>query len=201
MTVDQRLVDEVRQTLAAAGDSGRAADQQRYMKSELPYRGVASPQLKALLRPLLAGHPPTDRGAWVATILTLWDGAEFREEPYAAIAVARHRSAQQWQDPRALDLYRHLVVTGAWWDLVDEIAAHLVGGVLAGHRAEVTPVMRHWMVDDHLWLRRTAILSQLRHRGDTDTALLHDAIEANVDDPSFWLRKAIGWALRRDEYA
>ena len=40
------------------------------------------------------------------------------------------------------------------------------------------------------------MLAQLRHRGDTDTALLAEAVEANLDDPSFWLRKAIGWALR-----
>jgi 3-methyladenine DNA glycosylase AlkD len=95
-----------------------------------------------------------------------------------------------------LDLYRHLVVTGAWWDLVDEIAAHLVGGVLAGHRAEATEVVRAWATDDDLWLRRTAVLAQLRHRSDTDLDLLRFAIESNVDDTSFWLRKAIGWALR-----
>ena len=88
------------------------------------------------------------------------------------------------------------MVTGAWWDHVDEVAAHLVGGVLAGHRTEVTPVMRAWARDDDLWVRRTAVLSQVRHEADTDTDLLHDVIEANLDDRSFWLRKAIGWALR-----
>ena len=200
-TADRALITEIREALAVAGDPGRAEDQQRYMKSQMPYRGIASPQLKALLRPLLAGRPPADRGTWVGTILALWDEAEYREERYAAIAMARHRSGRQWQDPRALELYRHLVVTGAWWDLVDEVAAHLVGGVLAAHRAEVTPVIRHWMVDEHLWLRRTAVLCQLRHRAGTDTALLHDAIEANVDDTSFWLRKAIGWALRSHAYS
>ncbi len=59
--------------------------------------------------------------------------------------------------------------------------------------------MRAWATDDDLWLRRTAVLSQLRHKADTDTDLLRYAIEANVDDTSFWLRKAIGWSLR--EYA
>ena len=74
------------------------------------------------------------------------------------------------------------MVTGAWWDHVDEVAAHLVGGVLAGHRAAVTPVMRAWARDDDLWVRRTAVLSQLRFKADTDTDLLHDVIEANLDD-------------------
>ena len=56
--------------------------------------------------------------------------------------------------------------------------------------------MRAWAVDEDLWVRRTAVLCQLNHSADTDADLLHDVVEANVDDRSFWLRKAIGWALR-----
>jgi 3-methyladenine DNA glycosylase AlkD len=193
---DRALVHGIRTTLAEHADAGRAAQQQRYMKSVLPYRGLGSPRLKAALRPILASAHWADRETWEATVRALWDEAAFREERYAALALARHRSARDWQDPPVLGLYRHLVVTGAWWDMVDEIASHLVGDVLARHRAEVTPVIREWAGDDDLWLRRTAVLCQIRHRGDTDTALLHDVIEANVDDRSFWLRKAIGWALR-----
>jgi 3-methyladenine DNA glycosylase AlkD len=193
---DRDLVETVRTTLARAGEPERAAAQQAYMKSALPFRGIAAPELRRLLRPLLAAYEPSQRDAWEATVRELWDGATHREERYAAIAIARHRKAREWQDPAALDLYRHLVVTGAWWDLVDEIAAHLVGGVLAGHRDAVTPVLRAWSHDDDLWVRRTAVLSQVRHRDDTDRTLLHDVIAANVADASFWLRKAIGWALR-----
>jgi len=58
-------------------------------------------------------------------------------------------------------------------------------------------LMRAWAVDGDPWIRRTAILSQLTFREDTDTALLRDCIEPNLDDPSFWIRKAIGWALRQ----
>ena len=166
------------------------------MKSEMPYFGITSPRLKVVLRPFLKAYSPADRAAHEATLLALWDGATHREERYAVIAFAKHRLARPWLDPDALGLHRHLVVTGAWWDLVDEIASHLVGDVLAGHRAAVTPVMRDWATEDDLWLRRTAVLSQLRHKGDTDTDLLRYAIDANVDDTSFWLRKAIGWSLR-----
>jgi 3-methyladenine DNA glycosylase AlkD len=193
------LLEEVRAVLAAAGDPERAAGQQRYMKSAMPYHGVTMPELRRVLRPFLAVYEPTDRAAHEATVLALWEGAEFREERYAALAFARHRRARGWLDPAALDLHRHLVVTGAWWDHVDVIAAHLVGGVLRGHRVETTPVMRAWARDADVWVRRSAVLSQLAHRQDTDTDLLHDVVDVNGDDPSFWLRKAIGWALR--EYA
>jgi 3-methyladenine DNA glycosylase AlkD len=196
VTADRRLVSTVQDALLSAGDPGTAVAQQRYMKSAMPYYGVPAPRLRQILRPILAAHVPESRGAWEATVRLMWDGATHREERYAATALARHRAARPWQDPDSLALYRHLVVTGAWWDHVDEVAAHLVGGVLASHRATATPLMSAWARDDDLWVRRTAVLSQLRHRGDTDTELLQDVVTANVEDRSFWLRKAIGWALR-----
>jgi 3-methyladenine DNA glycosylase AlkD len=201
MSADAVLVASIRDALAGAGDPERARGQQAYMKSALPYRGLRSPELAALLRPLLAEHRLDDRRVWWETAGELWDGATHREEWYAAIALLRHRHYRAWLDPDLLPLLRHLLVTGAWWDVVDEVAAHLVGGVLAGHREAVTPVVRRWATDEEsMWVRRAAILAQLRHRADTDTALLAEAVEANLEGSAygseFFVRKAIGWALR-----
>ncbi|HYF71352.1 MAG TPA: DNA alkylation repair protein, partial [Nocardioides sp.] len=118
------------------------------------------------------------------------------EEWYAALAVARHRRARPWLDAGSLDLARHLAVTGAWWDVVDVVAVHLVGTALRADRLAVTPVVRAWARDEDLWLRRTAVLCQVGARADADRDLLREVVEANLDDPSFWLRKAVGWALR-----
>ena len=100
-----------------------------------------------------------------------------------------------------LALYRHLVVSGAWWDYVDVVAADRVGPILLRHRAAVTPLLRADAVDDHLWVRRTAILAQLKHREETDLELLADVIDANLEGSlhgrEFFIRKAIGWALRQ----
>jgi 3-methyladenine DNA glycosylase AlkD len=166
------------------------------MKSAMPYRGLAAPELKAALRPLLSGYEPGSRARWEATVRVLWDEAAYREERYAATALARHRNARPWLDPGSVPLFRHLVVTGAWWDHVDEVAQHLVGTALVAHRADLTPLLRDWATDGDLWVRRTAVICQIGHRTGTDTDLLRHAIEANVDDPTFWLRKAVGWALR-----
>lgn len=193
---DADLIAAVRAALAAAGDPERAAAQQRYMKSAMPFRGLSSPELKAVLRPLLAAWAPADRRVWEATVRDLWDEATHREERYAALALTRHRRARPWVDPAAVPLLRHLVVTGAWWDLVDEVATHPVGDALAAYRSELTPVLARWALDDDLWVRRTAVLCQVGRRADTDPDLLRLVVEANVADPSFWLRKAVGWALR-----
>ncbi len=197
------LVVAVRAALAGAGDPERAAGQQRYMKSAMPYRGLTSPELRALLRPLLADPSlaPASRQAWETDVRALWDGAAYREERYAAIALTGHRAARPWQDPDALGLYRHLVVTGAWWDYVDVLAADRVGPILLRHRLIVTPLLRADAEDGHLWVRRTAILAQLKHRQETDLGLLADVIDANLEGSvfgqEFFIRKAIGWALRQ----
>ena len=190
------LADDVRRALADAGDPVRAAQQQAYMKSAMPYRGLSSAELKALLRPHLTVYEPQDRVAWEATVRDLWDHATHREEWYAALAVARHRSARGWMDPDSMPLWRHLVVTGAWWDVVDETATHPVRDTLLGHREAVTPVIDAWSVDDDLWLRRTAVICQVGAADRVDRDLLLRVVEANLDDRTFWLRKAIGWALR-----
>ena len=197
------LVVAVRAALASAGDPERAAGQQAYMKSSMPYRGVTSPELRALLRPLLADPSlaPASREAWEADVRALWDAAAYREERYAALALTGHRAARPWQDLETLGLYRYLVETGAWWDYVDVVAADRVGPILLRHRPVVTPVLRADAVDGHLWVRRTAILAQLKHREETDLELLSDVIDANLEGSTFgrefFIRKAIGWALRQ----
>ena len=188
----------VRADLAAAGDPERAAGQQAYMKSAMPYHGVPTPEQRRLVREVVTQlGPPADRDAWLATVTELWDGARFREERYVAVDLCRHRSARPWQDAAAVPLYDHFVVTGAWWDHVDEIASRLVGPALPADPAAVTPVLRTWARASDRWLRRTAVICQLGAKHGTDLALLTEAIEANLDDSDFFLRKGIGWALRQ----
>jgi 3-methyladenine DNA glycosylase AlkD len=197
------LVTDLRRRIAEAADPDRAPAMQAYMKSTLPFRGVGSPVLHRICREAVAQHPPLDRVAWEDAVRELWDDARYREERYAALAVAGDRRYRGHRDLASLDLDRHLVVTGAWWDLVDAVATRHVGDVLERHRVDATPVVRAWADEDDLWLRRTAVLAQLKHREATDTTLLREVLEANLEGSAhgreFFIRKALGWALR--EYA
>jgi 3-methyladenine DNA glycosylase AlkD len=90
-----------------------------------------------------------------------------------------------------------MIVTGAWWDYVDELAIRRVGPILRGEPDIVTPIMRAWSTDEDPWRRRTSIICQVGAKLDTDTELLAEAMEANIADKDFFLRKGIGWALRQ----
>ena len=154
--------------------------------------------------PRTAGWRP-DRDAWESAVRELCDGATYREERYAeryaAMALTRHRHYRAFQDPATLALYRHLVVSGGWWDYVDSLASHNIGDLLVSHPAAIAPVLRDWAVDDDLWLRRTAVICQLHRKEQVDADLLRHALEANIEDSrhgrEFFVRKAVGWALRQ----
>jgi 3-methyladenine DNA glycosylase AlkD len=189
------IVDEVRAALAAAGDPAAAPAMQAYMKSALPYYGVRVPAVRKVTRAIYAARPIDGRAAWEATVRAMYDEATHREERYAALALVGHRLYSEFVDADAMPLYEHLIRVGAWWDLVDD-TSHQVGRALRADRSRVTAVLDRWIRADDLWVRRSSIICQLGHKSDTDRALLTRAIEASIGDRDFFIRKAIGWALR-----
>jgi 3-methyladenine DNA glycosylase AlkD len=190
------LTITIRSALAAAGDPARASQQQAYMKSAMPYRGVTLPEVRRIAKAALQDHPLRDQPDLVAAVSALWDDAEYREERYAALTVLQVPKHRSWRDLTLLPLYEHLVITGRWWDFVDDLASHSIGELLRTHRAEVAPVMRAWASDDDLWRRRAALVCQVGAKSDTDPELLADIITAAVVERDFFVRKGIGWALR-----
>lgn len=190
------LADRVLAALRARAEPERAAAMQAYMKSRMPYLGVRAANVKLACREVYATYAFADAAAWRADVLALWRPAAFREVRYAALALAGHRGARRFQTLDALPLYEELIVSGAWWDYVDELAAHRIGGLFAAYPAELRRVMLAWSTDDDLWKRRTSILCQLRFKERTDLALLYACIEPSIPSTEFFLRKAIGWALR-----
>ncbi|WP_216206697.1 DNA alkylation repair protein [Amycolatopsis aidingensis] len=191
------LTEAVRTGLAELADPAKAPAMRAYMKSELPFRGVAKPARQRLARRVFAEHPLPDLRSWRATVLELWHGARYREERYLALDLTGHRAYSSWQGPELLPLYEELIVTGAWWDFVDELAARRVGPILRAAPETTDPLLRRWARDADRWKRRTAVICQLGSKQDTRVGLLEYCVEANIDDPDFFLRKGIGWALRQ----
>lgn len=194
------LLAQVRQGLLGLAEPGRAKPMQAYMKSAMPFHGVPNPKAQALFKRCFHGLSFPSAAAWEAEVLGLWSGATHREERYAALALAEHRSGRAFQTPEALPLYRRLIVEGAWWDLVDDLAVHHVGSLVLDHPEAMKAAMRAWSLEDDLWLRRSAILCQIGAKERTDLALLEACIAPALGAKDFFLRKAIGWALRQHSW-
>ena len=193
------LVAAIRSGLASRSDPVKAAGTQRYMKSAMPYRGVSLPAQRELYRQLFAQHPLSSFDEWRATVLRLWDEAEFREERYAALALIGDRRYALFRTLEALPLYRQLIVSGAWWDLVDGLATHEIADLLRHNPIFMRVRLLDWSRGSDPWLRRTSIICQVSFKRETDQELLFACIEPSLSERGFFLRKAIGWALR--EYA
>lgn len=195
VAADVELIGAVRAALRGAAQPELARPMQAYMKSATPFLGVRVPMMRTLTRAEAKLRPFTSSADLIDTVLRLWREAGYREERYAAIALLDTPAARRLRDPAVLQTLRELIVTGAWWDYVDELA-HRVGDLLLSWPAEVRPALLTWTRSDDRWLRRASIICQLGMRDRADVELLTTAIESAMGDSDFFLRKAIGWALR-----
>ena len=191
------LLLDLRRALAALGDPGRARGAQAYMKSAMPFHGVGAVPLRAACRELFAPLALPDAASFRREVLGLFRGACFREETYAAVELARLRRAAPFRDLAFLPVCEELVVKGAWWDVVDPVSAHLLGELLRREPRAMRREMLSWARGEDLWKRRAAILCQLGFKEETDFALLNECVEPSLGSQEFFLRKAIGWALRQ----
>ncbi len=170
---------------------------QAYLKSEMPCHGLTAAVMRQIVRTRAAEHPVRTRAEWERTALSLWRQAAFREERHAAIEFIRLRAHRPFRVLAAVPTFEELIVTGAWWDLVDPLATDVLGDVLEDEPRRTAALMRRWSRDADMWKRRSAILCQIGFKADTDLRLLYDCIEPNLGDRQFFIRKAIGWALRQ----
>jgi 3-methyladenine DNA glycosylase AlkD len=191
------LVRAVRRALAEAADPTKAPAMQAYMKSAMPYRGVSAPVLKQLCRDTFKAHRLATAAEWQRVALDLWRNAGFREERYAAVLLTQARMYRDFQTFSSVPMLEEMIVTGAWWDFVDTLAGYNLGDILRAEPRRMKPLMRRWARDTDMWKRRSAILCQLKFKRETDLALLYDCIEPNLSHKDFFIRKAIGWALRQ----
>jgi 3-methyladenine DNA glycosylase AlkD len=191
------LLPKLRRALQQAGDPSRALAMQAYMKSPMPYHGVSAPLLREVCKAAFADVQFASAEHWQAQILEIWRNARFREERYAALHLAGDKRGLSFQTLSAVKMYEELIVTGAWWDYVDGIASHRIGPILRDYPLPMRRKMLVWSRSNNLWKRRTSILCQLGFKEETDLELLYACIEPSIGSQEFFLRKAIGWALRQ----
>jgi 3-methyladenine DNA glycosylase AlkD len=190
------LAETLRATLTTAADPARAPGMQAYMKSAMPYLGVSAVPMRQVCKAAFGGLAWPDAAAWQADVLAIWRGARFREERYAAIELTGVRAARAFQRIDALPMYEEMIVDGAWWDYVDAIATQRLWAILQNDRDAMKAAMLAWSRDGTMWKRRSAILCQIKAKAATDEDFLFACIEPSLESKEFFLRKAIGWALR-----
>lgn len=163
-----------------------------YMRHQFEFLGLPRPARDALQRSAWAGLDRPDSPTLAAVARSCWQRPE-REYQYAACDyLIRHQAVAESD---FIAVVRELVTAKSWWDTVDALASRVAGPLVARHPALVA-TMRMWGDDPNVWVARTALLHQLHYKDRTDAALLFELCQRRAGDREFFIRKAIGWALR-----
>ena len=187
------LLDRLVRLYGAARDPHLAEPAAAYMRHQFPFLGVPSPVQRALARSVVAGlGPPTEQDLHTVAS-ACW---ELDEREYQYFACDWLRAHVAVPGPAFLGTVRTLVTTKSWWDTIDPLATRVVGGLVRRHPGLVA-AMDEWSAAPDKWLVRTALLHQLHHGPATDADRLFGYCTRQAGHPDFFVRKAIGWALRQ----
>ncbi len=200
-------VTELRQTLQATArqdgvDHEKMQQMEAYMRNQFRFLGLTTPVLRRAIKPFVAAGADADGTKLLATAWECWQQDE-REFQHAGLILLR-KWAKKLQ-PAQLEASRSgrgkpsveaLIIDKSWWDTIDSLAPWTVGTMVTSH-PELVTVMDRWITDDNIWLARTAILHQLSYKEQTDADRLFHYSSLRAEDSEFFIRKAIGWALRQ----
>lgn len=171
----------------------QAKPMEKYMKNKFPFLGIKKPLRAQLEKQFFASSAILKEPFQHEFILDCWKKEE-REFQYTALTyIEKSLKKLQKQD---LDLIETLIATKSWWDTVDMLASKPVGRIAMEYPEVINGRIDKWAADTDIWLRRTAILFQLKYKNKTDEQLLYKYILQNADSKEFFIQKAIGWALR-----
>jgi 3-methyladenine DNA glycosylase AlkD len=179
--------------LRALADAQQAVPMKAYMLDQFAFLGIRAGPRRDALKGLMKFTGSADELLALAEALWRLPEREFR---YAAIDLLSKYHKRL--DVSALLRILQLVQTDPWWDTVDGLAG-VVGDILLRAKASQPDAQRHMdacLVHPHLWVRRVAMLHQLGWREQTDQARLFGYALSLAPEKDFFIRKAIGWALR-----
>jgi 3-methyladenine DNA glycosylase AlkD len=188
------FVKRIRADFEAHRNPVDAGPMSKYMLFKFPFLGIRAPQCTALLKPLFAEAKPwVDERFLDAVSKALWKLPE--REYHHAGAYLLHRF-QPRLTPVSIALLRELIQKNSWWDTVDALASRCVGPLVLRY-PRLRGEMDAWSMDEDFWIRRCAIIHQLGYKEKTDVERLFRYCVENAADKEFFIRKAIGWALRQ----
>lgn len=189
----EEYIHTLKETFSAHSNPVIAKGQKAYLKDQFEFFGIKTPLRKEIQKPFLdKEHLPSKKDA-ESIVRICWQSEEREFQMFAQELWAKYKRNIEAKD---IALLEWMITHKSWWDSVDFIATHLVGAYFLKFPEEKMKFVSKWCKSDHLWLRRTAIIFQLKYKKNVDLEVLTFAIEKNIGTKEFFLNKAIGWSLR-----
>lgn len=170
-----------------------AQQQKAYMKDNFKFIGLKTPIRREIQKPFLDREFLPQKEDALEIVKDLW---KFDEREYHYFAQELFLKFKNKLSEDDINLIEYMITHNSWWDTVDTIASNLAGSYFKKFPNKIDSVIDRWSTSEDMWLRRSAIIFQLKYRNDTDKELLADVIMKNTGSKEFFINKAIGWALR-----
>jgi 3-methyladenine DNA glycosylase AlkD len=190
----KQFVNAVEHALTPLADEAKAEGMKAYLLNQFEFLGMAAPVRRAAGKEI--GKVKWQSAAdLLAAAELLWKKPE-REYRYTAIDLLRQHSGQL--SVKDLPTLQALLLREPWWETVDGLSAVIADVMHAAvqQHPNAAIAMDVWLKHPSHWVRRSAMLHQLGWRLDTDTTRLFGYATQLADEKEFFIRKAIGWALR-----
>ncbi|MBI1221654.1 MAG: DNA alkylation repair protein [Bacteroidetes bacterium] len=189
----ESAIQSIYTEMQKAGNAKEAAKMAKYMKDRYPYFGVKSPARKEIQKAYFPIWKKEFKGREMEMAQKLWNKPE-REMQY--VAMDWMKSTSIWKIPGAIEQIETWICHESWWDSVDFLASTCVGGYFLKFPGERDIWIEKWNNSPDFWLNRTAIIFQLKYKSKIDTDLMFAVMDTHKGQKEFFIRKAIGWALR-----
>lgn len=187
------LLQRIRSEYESAFNEENSHWMKKYMKNQFDFFGIKTAERRRISKPFMQESRSLPLDDLEYLILALWKQDE-RELQYLGAEMLQKNVDRL--PGSGMALIEALVTNKSWWDTVDALSANTAGDLIRRFPALVPSVTDAWIDSGNMWLQRSALLFQLKYKGNTDKELLFCYIRRLSDSREFFIQKAIGWALR-----
>jgi 3-methyladenine DNA glycosylase AlkD len=190
----KKIIADLLSIFETNANHAKAIQMKAYMRNRYEFFGLPMPLRRKIALTFMKQLLAIKEDHFEEIIKTLWNHP-CREVHYFAMEYA-YKAKKIWTKD-TIQLFEWMITTNSWWDTVDYIASNLIGNFFIKYPELIKANIRQWNNSQDFWLHRVSLIFQLKHGAKTDQELLFKQCKKYADVEEFFIRKAIGWALRQ----
>ena len=191
----KELIDEIRLSFEQKANPIEAEKQSTYLKNKFIHFGLKTPVRRGITSPIVRDLKTLDIFEIKSLVDLCFNQKEREFHQFGVDILIKFSKKLESTD---LSYIKVKIETNSWWDTVDMLAAKVLGDFLKKY-PDLQSEMDKWIDDENMWIRRSALLYQLKYKEGLDEKRLFRYCLRQAHEEEFFIRKVIGWVLR--EYA
>lgn len=186
------MIHQIKEIFYGNRNDQNSIPMEAYLKNQFTLVGLKSPERRELQKTFVRECKSLSEKELITLCKELYELPE-REFHYLACDLIKKYLTKP--SINTLKDILFFITKHSWWDTVDTLAVHFLGNYIKNNPGQISE-MDKWIKHDNFWVRRSAILYQLKYKEDTNEDKLIEYCILCAHEKEFFIRKAIGWVLR-----